>query len=155
MTYRIEGLEPARFAHLVGLPDAELAARGVVRMTADARPGYPCRVSLDDVAVGETLLLLNHVSHDKDTPYRASHAIFIGEQSAATARYADAVPPALDRRILSLRAFDREGMMSDAVLAKPGEADAAIRFLLADPIVDHIDAHNATRGCFAARIERG
>ena len=46
-------------------------------------------------------------------------------------------------------------MMSDAVLAKPGEADAAIRLLLADPMVDHVDAHNAVRGCFAARIERG
>ena len=39
-------------------------------------------------------------------------------------------------------------------LAQPGEADAAIRELLADPAIDHIDAHNATRGCFAARIER-
>jgi len=123
-------------------------------MTADASPGYPCRVSLDDVAVGETLLLLNHVSHDGDTPYRASHAIFIGEQSADAACYRDEVPPALDRRILSLRAFDRGGMMSDAVLVQPGEADPAIRRLLGDPQVDHIDAHNATRGCFAARIER-
>ena len=123
-------------------------------MTADASPGYPCRVSLDDVAVGETLLLLNHVSHDGDTPYRASHAIFIGEQSAVAACYGDEVPPALDRRILSLRAFDRGGMMSDAVLVQPGEADPAIRRLLGDPQVDHIDAHNATRGCFAARIER-
>ena len=45
-------------------------------------------------------------------------------------------------------------MMTDAALAQPGEADAAIRRLLADHQVDHIDAHNATRGCFAARIER-
>jgi len=155
MTYRIEGLDPARFAHLVGLPDSDLATHGAVRMTADAQPGYPCRVSLDDVAVGETLLLLNHVSHDGDTPYRATHAIFIGEQSVSAARFHDEVPPALNRRILSLRAFDRAGMMSDAALAQPGEADAAIRRLFADPVVDHIDAHNATRGCFAARIERG
>jgi hypothetical protein len=154
MTYRIEGLDPARFAHLVGLSDDALASRSAVRMTADASPGYPCRVSLDDVAVGETLLLLNHVSHDGDTPYRASHAIFIGEQSAVAACFNDEVPPALDRRILSLRAFDRGGMMSDAVLVQPGEADPAIRRLLGDPQVDHIDAHNATRGCFAARIER-
>ncbi len=123
-------------------------------MTADARPGYPCRVSLDDAGVGETLLLLNHVSHDGDNPYRASHAIFIGEQSGAAATYRDEVPPALDRRILSLRAFDRSGMMSDAALAQPGEADAVIRRLLASEAVDHIDVHNAVRGCFAARIER-
>jgi hypothetical protein len=155
MAYRIEGLDPARFAHLVGLSDHDLAGQGAVRMTAHERPGFPCRVSLDDVAEGETLLLVNHVSHDEDTPYRASHAIFIGEQSAVAACFHDEVPPALDRRVLSLRAFDGDGMMSDAALAQPGEADAAIRRLLANPSVDHIDAHNATRGCFAARIERG
>ena len=155
MTYIIEGLDPARFAHLIGLADTELARLGAVRMTADSSPGYPCRVSLDDAAPGETLLLLNHVSHDGDNPYRASHAIFVGESSAVAARYTDEIPPALDRRILSLRAFDRHGMMTDAALVQPGEADPATRRLLADPQVDHIDAHNATRGCFAARIERG
>ena len=154
MTYRIEGLDPARFAHLIGLGDAELAALGVVRMTADAPTGFPCRVRLDDVAPGETLLLLNHVSHDGPNPYRASHAIFIGEQSSVAACFRDEVPPSFDRRIMSLRAFDKEGMMRDAALAQPGEADAVIRRLLADAQVDHIDAHNAVRGCFAARIDR-
>lgn len=154
MTYRIEGLDPARFAHLVGQPDEVLADLDVVRVTADSRPGFPCRVSLDDAPVGTTLLLINHVSHEGGNPYRASHAIFVGEESAVAASFRDQVPPALDRRILSLRAFDRGGMMTDAALAHPGEADAVIRCLLADPQTDHIDAHNATRGCFAARIER-
>jgi hypothetical protein len=45
-------------------------------------------------------------------------------------------------------------MMQDAALAQPGEADAVIRRLLADEEIDHIDAHNAIRGCFAARVER-
>lgn len=154
MSYRITGLDPACFAHLIGLTDDQLAAHGAVRMTADARPSYPCRARLDDVEVGETLLLVNHVSHDGEGPYRASHAIFVGEGSAVVATYHDKVPPALDRRILSLRAFDHRGMMTDAALAHPGEADATIRQMLGDDRVDHIDAHNATRGCFAARIER-
>jgi hypothetical protein len=154
MTYRIEGLDPARFAFLVGLSDDQLAAHGAVRVTADATPGFPCRVRLEDVALGETLLLVNHVSHDADTPFRASHAIFVGEGSAHAAAYRDVVPPVFATRILSLRAFDAEGMMVDAALAQPGEADAAIRALFADRRVDHIDAHNAVRGCFSARIER-
>ena len=70
------------------------------------------------------------------------------------AEYVDAIPAALDRRILSLRAFDANGMMIDAALAQPGEADPAIRKLLANPAADHVDAHNAIRGCLAARIER-
>lgn len=154
MTYKISGLDPSKFAHLIGLNDEELAVQGAVRMTADARPGFPCRITLDDAEIGETLLLINHCSHDGDNPYRATHAIFVSESATEAAIYEDQVPPALERRILSLRAFDRAGMMTDAALAQPGEADRVIRKLLASDAVDHIDAHNATRGCFAARIDR-
>lgn len=154
MTYQISGLEPSQFSHLFGLGDDELATYGAVRMTADKRPSFPCRITLDDAEIGEALLLVNHVSHDGENPYRASHAIFVSENATEAAVYEDQIPPALDRRILSLRAFDKAGMMTDAALAQPGEADTAIRRLLANEAVDHIDAHNATRGCFAARVER-
>ena len=154
MTYRITGLEPSQFAHLIGLSDEQLALLGAVRMTANGQPSFPCRIQLDDARAGETLLLVNHVSHEGNNPYRASHAIFVSESAREAAVYEDEIPPALARRILSLRAFGRDGMMTDAALVQPGEADAAIRRLLADDKVDHIDAHNATRGCFAARIER-
>lgn len=153
MTYSISGLDPSPYAHLNGLSDAQLAKHGAVRMIADASPGYPCRVTLDDAAPGEALLLVNHVSH-VGGPYHASHAIFVGEDAAQAAHYVDRVPPALDRRVLSVRAFDADGMMTDAALVQPGEADAMIRRMLGDPTVDHLDAHNATRGCFAARVER-
>lgn len=154
MTYQISGLDPSPYSHLIGLSDQDLAAHGAVRMTADRKPSFPCRITLDDAEVGETLLLLNHCSHDGGNPYRATHAIFVSEVATEAARFEDEIPPALDRRILSLRAFDAKGMMTDAALAQPGEADAVIRRLLSDPSVDHIDAHNAIRGCFAARIER-
>jgi hypothetical protein len=154
MTYKISGLEPSQFSHLFGLDDDELAAHGAVRMIADSSPGFPCRVTLDDADPGEALLLVNHVSHDGNNPYRASHAIFVSETAPEAAVYEDEVPPALERRILSLRAFDAGGMITDAALAQPGEADAVIRKLFADEAVDHIDAHNAIRGCFAARVER-
>ena len=150
----ISGLDPSQFAHLVGLNDDELASHGAVRMTANGEPTFPCRIQLDDAKAGEPLLLVNHVSHGGNNPYRASHAIFVSESATEAAVYQDEVPPALDRRILSLRAFDRSGMMVDAALAQPGEADPVIRRLLSDECVDHIDAHNAIRGCFAARVER-
>lgn len=154
MTYKITGLEPSQFRHLVGLTDEELAAHGAARMIANGQPSFPCRVQLDDAKAGEVLLLVNHVSHEGNNPYRASHAIFVSESASEAAVYEDEVPPALERRILSLRAFDRHGMMTEAALAQPGEADAVIRNLLGSDAVDHVDAHNATRGCFAARIER-
>ena len=154
MAYRIEGLEPAAFAPLFGLADEELAARGIVRMTVTDKPGFPCRITLEDREIGETVLLLNHVSHDAANPYRASHAIFVAEGADRAASYVDRVPPVFEPRILSLRGFDREGMMVGALLTQPGEADSGIRRLFANSRVVSIHAHNAARGCFAARIER-
>jgi hypothetical protein len=153
MSYRIIGLDPQPFVSLFALDDEELKSRGIVRMTVDS-PTFPCRISLRDCRLGEEVLLLNHVSHDVANPYRASHAIFVSKSANEAAEYVDAIPPALDRRILSLRAFDDAGMMVDAAIAQPGEADPAIRKLLDNPSAAHIDAHNAIRGCFAARIER-
>src|SRR5215210_5513899 len=153
MTYRITGLDPAPYKPLFGLSDEELAARGVVRMTVTSAT-FPCRVSLTDRALGETVLLLNHVSHDVANPYRASHAIFVTEGATEAAEYVDQVPPVFEKRILSLRGFDAEGMMANAILTQPGEADQGIRRLFANPEIATIHAHNATRGCFAARIER-
>ena len=155
MTYRISGLEPSQFAHLVGLSDEELQRHGAVRMTANGQPSFPCRIQLEDAKAGETLLLVNHVSHEGNNPYRASHAIFVSESALEAASYEREIPPALDRRILSLRAFDGEGMMVDAALAQPGEADPVIRRMLANDAVDHVDAHTAIRGCFMARADRG
>lgn len=153
MSYVVRGLDPQPYQHLFGLSVEELAKQGVLRMTVDD-PTYPCRVSLTDRATGEKVLLLNHVSHDVANPYRATHAIFVTETEQKPAEYIDRVPPVFEKRVLSLRAFDKDGMMSDAILTQPGEADAGIRKLFANPDVETIHAHNATRGCFSARIER-
>ncbi len=99
-------------------------------------------------------MLLNHLSHDVAGPYRASHAIFISEGETESAEYIDEIPPVFATRVLSLRGFGADGMMVDALLTQPGEADGGIRRLLANPKIETIHAHNASRGCFAARIER-
>jgi hypothetical protein len=153
MTYRITGLDPAPFQHLFGLADDRLSALGAVRVPVTERPGFPCRVTLDDALPGERMLLFNHLSVASG-PYRAGHAIFVTEGAGQAARYDDRVPPALDRRILSLRAFGEAEMMIDATLVQPGEADPGIRRLFDDAAVRYIHAHNAVRGCFAAAVER-
>src|SRR4051794_8839669 len=142
MTYRITGIDPAPYRHLFGLSDEELASHGVVRMTVTAKPSFPCRVSLTDRDVGEKVLLLNHVSHDVANPYRASHAIFVTEGAQAPAEYIDEVPPIFGPRVLSLRGFDKNGMMAEAILTQAGEADDGIRKLFDKPEIEAIHAHN-------------
>lgn len=152
MTYKIQGLDPEPLRPFFVLSDDELERRGMRRMSVTTKPSFPCRVSLVDREVGEEVILLNHVSHDVANPYRASNAIFVAD--AEQAEFIDQLPPVFERRVLSLRGFDEMGMMVEAVLAQPGEADAAIRTLFGNASIAYIHAHNAVRGCFSARIER-
>jgi hypothetical protein len=154
MTYKISGLDPSNFAHLIGRSDEHLAAHKAVRVTAQADRGFPCRVSLEDAKAGETLILLNHVSHDVGTPYRSAYAIYIRENADQAAAFEDRTPPVFEGRPLGLRGFGADGNLRNALLALPGEADARIRELFADPEIAYIDAHNAAHGCFSARVER-
>jgi len=153
MAYRIEGLAPEAFESLFSMTDGELAERNAVRVTADSPAGYPCRVSLENAAPGEELVLLNHVSHDVAGPFRTTYAIYV-RKGAQPAAYADETPPYLDSRTLSLRGFDAAGMLKAGLLAMPGEADARIRELFEAPEIATIHAHSAAYGCFLARIER-
>lgn len=154
MSYVIRGLDPAPFAHLYGLSESELAAQGAVRMIADTRPGYPCRVTLEDVEPGAAVLLVNHEHLPVDTPYRSCHAIFVAEGAEAPARYEAAIPEQLRARLLSVRAFDADDMMIDAEVLDGAGLEAEITRMLADPRAAYLHVHNARRGCFAARVDR-
>lgn len=150
----VRGLDPAPFRPLYGLSEAALAERQAVRVIADAMPGFPCRVTLEDAAPGEALLLLNFEHLPVATPYRSAHAIFVREGAAAAAVVEDRLPEQLSRRLLSIRAFDAEGMMVDAEVLEGAGAEPLVRAWLAREEVAYLHAHNARRGCFAARIER-
>ena len=154
MSFRILGLSPAPFRHLFGLTDAELAVHGAQRVIVDETPGYPERIEMREAEPGDTLLLVNHLHQPANTPYRASHAIYIREGAASAFEGVDVVPAILRRRILSLRAFDADHMMVDADLAEGDAIEGRITALLSNPTVAYLHAHFAKRGCYAAHIER-
>ncbi len=154
MTYRIAGLSPDPFAHLIGASGEVLKEAGAVRVTAGADKGWPCRISLEDAKAGESLILLNYVSHDVATPYRSAYAIYVREGAAEPAEYRDQIPPVFEGRPIALRGFDTGGMLRDAALALPGQADAKIRELFESDDIAYIHAHNAAHGCFSAKVER-
>lgn len=154
MTYQISGLSPELAKPFEGISDAELAALGAVRMVATSKPGFPCRISLTDAEVGEEIVLFHHVSHDVDSPYRSSYAIFIRTGQTEAAHYTDEIPPVFQGRNLAMRAFGKDAMLKTAILSAPGDADKSIRKLFELDEVVYIDVHNAAYGCFAARVER-
>jgi hypothetical protein len=154
MSFRITGLSPEPFRPLFGLPEDELQARGIRRFAATGETGFPDRIEMREARAGETVLLLNHMSQPAHSPYRATHAIYVRE--GATERYdrVGEVPGIMRSRLLSLRAFDAEGMMVDGDVVDGREVEAVIARMLSDPRTDYIHAHNAKRGCYAGRIDR-
>jgi hypothetical protein len=154
MSFRITGLDAEPFRHLYGLSDSELAARGVIRYVADSKPGFPDRVELRDVEPGESVLLVNYEHQPADSPYRSSHAIFVREGARDSYDRVGEIPESMRTRLLSLRAFDDKGMMIDADLVEGDGVEAMINRMFEDPNVAYIHAHNARRGCYAARIDR-
>ncbi len=155
MSFTVSGLAVEPFQSLFGLSEEALAERGVVRCIAKDDGRYPCRVTLEDAAPGESLLLLNYAHHDAATPYRSNHAIFVNEAALAPRVATDQIPPVLRDRPIALRAYDAAGMMLWAELVLPGQdIEAAIGRGLAEPGAAYLHAHNAARGCYAARIDR-
>lgn len=153
-SFRIRGLAPEPFLPLIGMSDGELAERGVKRMRVDACPGFPCRVSLEDASIGETVLLLNWEHLETVSPYRTSGPIFVRENAHAPAEFVDTVPEQLRRRLLSVRAYDADDMLRTAEVL-PGDAlETQIQEFFSDPAIRYLQVHNARAGCFACRIDR-
>lgn len=154
MTYRIRGLDPAQFADRFAMESGALAASLSRRLTAEASGNYPCRVSLEDAAPGEEILLTNFTNHAVGTPYRNTFAIYVRRKAGCAAEFVDRLPPVLCARPIALRGYTADGLLHRASLALEDDVDAAIRDLLKDRDIAYIDAHNAKHGCFAARVER-
>ena len=154
MEFQISALGADDFSQLFGLDDDSLAKHGARRMQVDSKPGYPCRVTLEDADIGETVLLLNYEHLAVDTPYRSAHAIFVREGATTCAPIVNRIPEQLRIRLLSIRAFDADGMMVDADVVHGKDSEPVIRRLLGDQRVDYLHIHNAKPGCYAARVDR-
>lgn len=153
-SFQFTALPSEPFAPLFDAPDSVLAARGARRMTVDEQPGFPCRVSLVDAEVGETVLLLPWTHHEVAGPYRASGPIYVRRGATRAVPLPGEVPALLRHRLLSLRAFDGDGMMRAAEVIEGRIVEEGIARLLGDPRVAYVDVHNARPGCFNCRVVR-
>lgn len=154
MTFRITGLNAKPFEHLFGLNDADLARHNAKRYVANEKPGFPCRITLEDAEPGETLLLVPHAHQTSQTAYASKGPIFVRERITPPAEFRNEVPAQLKARLISLRAYAKDGMMLDADVVDGRDLEPLIDRLLANETVDYLHAHFARRGCYAALIER-
>jgi hypothetical protein len=154
VNFQISALPMASFQPLFSLSDAELSVRNMRRVVADGRPAYPCRVSLQDASEGERLLLLPHAHHVVDSPYRAYGPIYVREAAQQALPAINEVPELLRKRMLSLRAYDGQGMMVSADVLPGTEVEEGIEQLLAIPRTAYLHLHYAKPGCYACRVDR-
>ena len=154
MSFQIHALSPAQFEPFFALSDSELSKVRAAKMIVDNKPGYPCRVSLADAEIGETVILLNFEHQSTDSPYKAAHAIFVRQNAEQAFPDIGMVPELFETRLISIRAFDEKHYMVDADVVDGARLSESIPTILQDTRVAYLHLHNAARGCFAARVTR-
>ena len=153
-TFQFVALPFAPFAPYFDADDAELHAVGARRMVVEEKPGTPCRVSLEDAEIGETVILVPFTHHDVASPYRASGPIFVRRGARRAMPAPGEVPLLLRHRLLSIRGYDAAGMMVAAEVVPGSELEPVLYRMLSQETVDYLHVHNAKPGCFACRVER-
>lgn len=152
--FQLVGISHEPFEPLFLLPDAELAARGIHRTVAAEGSGLPCRVSLEDAAAGEELLLLAFEHQPANSPYRAGGPIFVRRHVKQRSLPVGTVTPYVTSRLMSARAYDAAHLIVDAVVCEGASVADEIRRLFANGDAAYIHLHNARRGCFSCRVDR-
>lgn len=154
MSFQIHALAYEPFARYFSMSAEELRARHALIRVADKRPGFPCRVSLEDAQIGERVLLINYEHLAATSPFRATHAIYVREAAADKTCEVGEIPELFRSRLISLRAFDSASMLLDADVVPGTEIEARLDDMLRTTTVAHVDLHFAKPGCFAARAFR-
>jgi hypothetical protein len=152
--FQLHALDESRFAPLFALDDAALAALGARRVTADAMPGFPCRIGLADADVGEELLLLPFEHQPAASPFRASGPIYVRKGARRRTPAPGEVPDYVGCRLISVRAFDAGHCIVAATVTPGADIAPELDRLLADDQVAYLHLHHAARGCFLCRVDR-
>jgi hypothetical protein len=154
MNYRISGLPVENFSDIFNASNEALHARGIVIQTANEANAFPCRITLEDAAVGEEMFLLNYDHLIANSPYASSGPIYIRRNAKQPSVVTNRIPEQQQRRLLSIRAYDCRNFIIDAEVAPGAELQSQIARFFANPDVMYLHVHNAQRGCYACRVDR-
>ncbi len=154
MNFKLKSLSDTEFNYLFDLENAELSKIGAKRMTVDEFPGFPCRVSLKDAEIGEEVILLHYNYHKTASPYKASGPIFIRKVAKTANLNINEVPVMFNHRLLSIRGFDKNGNMKDAVVIEGKRLNEQLIHFFEKSAIEYVHIHNAKPGCFNCEVIR-
>jgi len=154
MSFQFVALAPEPFAPLFALSDDALRSRGILRRVADSTPGFPCRVSLEDAAIGEELLLLPFEHQPGDSPYRASGPVYVSRNAQQAQPAPGEVPACVVDRLVSVRGYDAGHLMVEAAVCEGARVQEEIARQFANASVAYLHVHNARPGCYSCAVIR-
>src|SRR5215203_3916177 len=152
--FQFVALPIEHFTHLFSMDDTELATHNARRMTVDAHPGFPCRVTLADAPVGERVILTHFQHHEANSPYQSAGPIFVRELAQTAKPEVNEIPGMFNHRLLSIRAYDEAAMLRGARVVEGRSLEETIRDFFTNDAISYLHIHNAAPGCFNCTVQR-
>ncbi|MCD9853338.1 DUF1203 domain-containing protein [Epilithonimonas sp. JDS] len=152
--FKFVALSHLEFAHLNDLSKDELLRKNIVLMTVDKFPGFPCRVTLEDAEIGEEVFLMSYNYHSATSPYQSSGPVFIRKNKVSEDYQVNVIPRMFTQRLLSLRAYDKKGMMIKADVFEGNFLKDKIQEFFNNEKIDYLHIHNAKPGCFNCLVKK-
>nr|WP_313282770.1 DUF1203 domain-containing protein [Stenotrophomonas indicatrix] len=109
---------------------------------------------MTDAPAGAELLLLPYTHLATHSPYRASGPIFVQRGATRCVLPAGVVPAYVQRRLISVRAYDSADFMLSGLVCQGTEVATHLDRLFADTTVAFVQLHNAGHGCFSCQVNR-
>lgn len=153
INFNISAIEN-KYNHLFDLTETALRAKGAVRMMVDEKPGFPCRVSLEDAEIGEEIILFPFQHHKTNSPYQSTGPIFVRKNAKSPNLKVNEIPKMLLHRLLSLRIYDEKGIMIDAKTIEGGKLKNEIEVIFNNRSANYIQVHNSSPGCYNCQVNR-
>jgi len=154
MNFKFKALDYQEFESLFNLTDLELEKLNGKRMLVDLKPGYPCRVSLEDAEIGEEVILIPYDFHKTNSPYQSRGPIFIRKGIATKVLKNNEIPVMLNHRHLSFRGYDTDGFLKEALTEKGINTKIVIEQLFENPEIEYIHIHNSGPGCYNCEVRK-
>ena len=152
--FQMVALQEKEFNNLFLMDEEELKSIGVIKLIANVKPGYPCRVSLKDAEVGEEVILLNYPHHRVNSPYKANGPIFIRKGATTAKLDVNEIPHMLHNRYLSVRGYNADSMIVEARVTEGVNLRENIDEIFDNNEVEYIHILNAKPGCYNCLVNR-
>ena len=137
------------------LPAGEVDTRAATTHSRVAEGREPCRRCLRNAELGDALVLAPYDPFVLRSPYAGDGPVFVHADGCEPFEPAPGlVSEQVAGRVLSVRAYDDEAMMTDATVLEGERFPERVAALLSDAGVAFLHVHFAGPGCFAFRVDR-